>query len=110
MQELRSYCRNKFIKFLKSRDVVLSFPKIDNLKKSSSLASFSDASFANLRCSGSQGGLIIFLERSNCKYMPLAWQSRKLKRVVKSILTAGTLALQEGIELSIRVNNDQMFS
>ena len=57
----RSYCRKKFIKLLKSKDVVLSFPKIDNLKILS-LISFSDASFANLKCSGLQGGLKIFLE------------------------------------------------
>ena len=58
----RSYCRKKkVIKLLKSKDVVFSFPKIDNLKILS-LISFSDASFANLKCSGLQGGLKIFLE------------------------------------------------
>ena len=31
--------------------------------------------------------------------MPLTWQSRKLRRVVKSTLTAETLALQEVIEV-----------
>ena len=39
---------NKFIKFLKSRDAVLSFLKNGNLE-SSSLKSFSDASFANIQ-------------------------------------------------------------
>ena len=33
--------------------------------------------------------------------MLLAWQSRKLKRVVKSTLTAETLAFQEAIEAAI---------
>ena len=33
--------------------------------------------------------------------MLFAWQSRKLKRVVKSTLTAETLALQEVIEAAI---------
>ena len=51
------------IKFLKSRDVILSFSKIDYLK-SSSLISFSDVSFANSICSGSQGSLIILLDGS----------------------------------------------
>ena len=87
---------NKFIKFLKSRDVVLSFTKIDYLK-SSSLISFSDVTFANLIYSGSQGSLIIFLDGSNDKYMPLAWKPRKLKRVVKGTLTAETVALQEAM-------------
>ena len=93
---------NKFIKILKSREVILSFPKLDNLK-SSMLICFTDASFANLKSGGSQGGLIVFLQGSNGKYMPLAWQSRKLKRVAKSTLTAETLALQEGIEVSIMI-------
>ena len=35
--------------------------------------------------------------------MLLAWQSRKLKRVVKSTLTAETLALQEVIEAAIMI-------
>ena len=52
--------------------------------------------------------LIIFLERSNGKFMPLGWQSMKLKSVVKSTLTAETLALQEAVELSIM--NKYMFS
>ena len=33
--------------------------------------------------------------------MLLAWQSRKLKRVLKNTLTAETLALQEAIEAAI---------
>ena len=33
------------------------------------LIRFSDASFANLKCSGSQGGLIMFSEVSNGKYI-----------------------------------------
>ena len=64
---------NKFIKILKSIDVVLSFPKVDNLCRSS-LICFSDASFANLKCIGSQGGLKMFLEGPDEDYMPLAWQ------------------------------------
>ena len=39
----------------------------------------------------------MFIVGSNGKYMPLTWQSRKLKRVVKSTVTAETLALQEVI-------------
>ena len=35
--------------------------------------------------------------------MLLAWQSRKLKRVVKSALTAETLALQEAIKAGIMI-------
>ena len=35
--------------------------------------------------------------------MLFAWQSRKLKRVVKSTLTAETLALQEVIETAVMI-------
>ena len=35
---------------------------------------------------GSQGRMILFIEGSNEKYTPLTWQSRKLRRVVKSTL------------------------
>ena len=41
----------------------------------------------------------MFIEGSNGKYMPLTWQSGKLRTVVKSTLTVETLALQEVIEV-----------
>ena len=93
---------NKFIKLLNCNELVLSFPQISHLQNAS-LVCFSDASFANLKCSGSHGGLLVFLQGRNGKYMLLAWQSRKLKRVVKSTLTAETLALQEVIEVPIMI-------
>ena len=96
---VRHITANKFIKILNSKHVVLSFPKIDNMSKVA-LICFSDASFANLKCGGSQGGLLVFLEGNDRKYMLLAWQSRKLKRIVKSTLTAETLALEEVIEVA----------
>ena len=95
---------NKFIKILKSKDVVLSFPKIDNISKVA-LICFSDASFANLKCGGSQGEPLVFLEGNDRKYMLLAWQSRKLKRIVKSTLTAETLALEEVIEVAYMMSS-----
>ena len=59
---------NKFIKVLKCNELVLSFPQIKDLKNAS-LVCFSDASFANLKCSGSQGGLLVFLQGRNGKYV-----------------------------------------
>ena len=58
---------NKFIKMSKSKDVISSFPKIDDVCK--------HAPFANLKCDGSQGGLLVFLEASDRRYMLLTWQS-----------------------------------
>ena len=93
---------NKFIKLLKCNEFASSFPQISDLQNAS-LVCFSDASFANLKCGGSQGGLLVFLQGRNGKYMLLASQSRKLKRAVKSTLTAETLALQEVIEGAIMI-------
>ena len=67
---------NKFIKMLKSKDVDLSFPKIDNISKAA-LICLSDALFTNLKYSGSQVVLLVFLEGCDRRYMLLAWQSRK---------------------------------
>ena len=91
---------NKFFKILKSTEVVLSFLKIEAIA-STALIWFSDASFGNLKCGGSQGGMI--KEGSNGKDMPVTWQSRKLRRVVKSTLTAETLALQEVSEVAFMI-------
>ena len=41
----------------------------------------------------SQGGYIIFLVGNNNQYMPIAWQSQRIKRIVKSTLGAETLAM-----------------
>ena len=59
---------NKFIKLLKCNELVLSIPQISDLQKAL-LVCFSDASFANLKCGGSQGGLLVFLEGRNGKYV-----------------------------------------
>ena len=47
----------------------------------------------------SQGGQIIFLVGKNGNYSPISWQSKKIWHVIKSILAAETLALQEGAEI-----------
>ena len=72
---------NKFTKLLKSNEVVLSFPQITDLQNTL-LVCFSNASFTNF--GGSQCGLLLFLQERNGKYILFAWQSRKLKKVVKS--------------------------
>ena len=83
------FTANKFIKLLKCNELVLSFPQISDLQ--------------NASCSASQGGLLVFLQGRKGKCMLLAWQSRKLKRVLKSTLTAETLALQQVIEGAILI-------
>ena len=93
---------NKLFQILKSTEVVLSFPKIESIE-SAALICFSDASSGNLKCGGSLGGMIVFIEELDGIYMPLSWQSRKLRRVVKSTLTAEALALQEFIEVAFMI-------
>ena len=93
---------NKFFKILKSTEVMLSFPKIEAIE-SAALICFSEASLGHLKCGGSQGGMVVFIVGSNGKYMPLTWQSRKLRRIAKNTLTAETLALQEVLEVAFMI-------
>ena len=62
---------------------------------------YCDASFGALAGGGSQGGYIIFLVGSNDNYLPIAWQSHRLKRVVKSSHAAETLAMVDMMEACI---------
>ena len=48
---------NKFIKLLKCNAFIFSFPQINDLQNES-LVCFSNASFANLKCDGSKGGVL----------------------------------------------------
>ena len=88
---------NKCIRDAKIVEVSLQFSALQDLSKVK-LISFSDASFANLRGGGSQGGFLVFLQGCNDKYALISWQSKKLKRVVKSTIAAETLALQDAAE------------
>ena len=83
---------NKTIKKLKSNEVKLRFPNNGQVEKAQ-LVSFSDASLANLKNDGSQGGGIIFIVGENGEYVSLTWNSKKIKRMVKSTIAAETLAL-----------------
>ena len=89
---------NKLIRKVNAVDLTLYFPQMSSLEKCT-LECYTDASFANLADCGSQGGYIIFLRDERGKRCPIAWQSRKIRRVVKSTLDAETLALVEGAEV-----------
>lgn len=78
-------------------NVVLCFPNLGNLKKAK-LMTYADASFNNLGEGASQGAYINFIIGDNGKFAPLAWQSKKLQRVVKSTLGAETMAFLSGVE------------
>ena len=91
---------NRTIKKAKKEKSQVDIPDLgnpDHLR----ITAYSDASFANLNDGGSQGGYIIFLVGSNNKYMPIAWQSKRIKRIVKSTLAAETLAMVDMAEACI---------
>ena len=91
---------NKALKKAKKEKSQISIPNLGNLEKTK-IVLYSDASFANLMDGGSQGGYVIFLQGESGKYMPISWQSKRIKRVVKSTLAAETLAMVDAAEAAI---------
>ena len=87
---------NKTIRKVRVDKLSLKFPKLNlnNLQ----LVVHSDASHNNLPNSGSQGGYMVFLGDTNGKVAPIQWQSKRIKRVVKSTLAAECLALEEAVD------------
>ena len=57
--------------------------------------------FANHEDGGSQGGHLIFSVDENSKFNLISWQSKRISWVVRSNLTAETLALSDGIDHAI---------
>ena len=84
---------NRALRRLRDHDLSLFFPRL-NLQ-ACSLVGFCDASFANLPDSGSQGAFLIFLVDSNGLYCLIAWQSRRIRRVVHSTIAAECLSAVE---------------
>ncbi len=91
---------NKVIRKLRSEVVTLKFHRLGD-DESLKLVIYSDASLGNLPDGGSQGGHFIFLTGSNGCFSPLAWQSKKIRRVVRSTLAAETLALADAIDVGV---------
>ena len=78
---------NKVLKKLQN-DVTINLPPLHDINQLKFVV-HSDASYANLNDGGSQGGYIILLSDDVSKKLsPIAWQSKRIKRVVKSTLAA----------------------
>lgn len=90
------HCANKLIRELKSDEVTLRFWY---LGKDSSLKPmvFSDSSMGNLPDGGTQGGHLIMLMGQIGRFSPICWQSKRIRRVVRSTLAGETLAFGNGI-------------
>ena len=91
---------NKCLRKLEMVDCTLRFSNLGDMSKAK-IVTFSDASHANLPDGySSAGGFVIFLVGENGKSCPLAWEAKKIRRVVKSTLAAETLAASDAVDMS----------
>ena len=91
---------NKVIRKIRGQSVTLTFPSGLDLS-TIHIVCFTDASFANLPDRGSQGGFIMFVVDDKGVYSTIAWQSKRIKRVVNSSLSAECLEAVEAAETCI---------
>ena len=101
----KSSCRdvifaNKAVRKLKNSVSTLSF-HCDIDLSDCAVISFCDASFGTLPNGGFQGAFMTFIVGKNGLYTPIAWQSRRLRRVVKSTIAAECLATIEAAETTV---------
>ena len=89
---------NKVVRKAKSNDFDLTFCSVGKNEK---LICFTDAAFGNLPDGGSQGSYLIFLVGENGICSLLSWQSKRLKRVVRSSLAAESLAMSDCVDAAI---------
>lgn len=94
------HCANKLIRKLKSEEVTLRFQHLGE-DTSLKLVVFSDSSMGNLPDGGTQGGHLIMLMGEEGKFSPKCWQSKRIKRVVRSTLVGETLALGDGVDSAV---------
>lgn len=78
-----------------SQVTVLNLGKLDVCKS----IAYSDASVANLSNRGSQGDYIIHLVSKNGMSVPISWQLKRIKRVMKNTQAAKTLPLVDNVEV-----------
>ena len=92
ISELSSMLKQENVKCLKQANRVvkkskkkkksqIDIPDLGNLEQLKVVA-YNDASFGSLTDGSSQGGYALFLVGNNDKYMPIAWQSKHIRRVV----------------------------
>lgn len=93
---------NKIIKNIKSESVTLKFQNLGH-DKDVKLVIFSDSSLGNLPDGGTQGGHFIALFGDTGLFSPITWQSKRIRRVVRSTLAGETLAMADAVDNGIFV-------
>ena len=93
---------NRVLRRLKNDQYVINYPHMSDLE-SCYIEAYSDASFANLHNGASQGGTLMLLSNQLGDRCPIYWESKKIRRVVRSTLAAETLALSDAAETAIYV-------
>lgn len=91
---------NKVVKIVKDGNVSITFVPLKDLN-SVVVECYSDASYANLSDGGSQGGYLVFIGDGNGSRSLVSWQSRRVRRVVKSTLAAEALALLDAAQAGV---------
>ena len=86
----------KTVKKIKGEELHLLFSGLSDLY-SLTLLCYSDASFGNLPSGASQGAYLIFVSDLHGNANLISWQSRKLKRVCNSTLSAECLAAVDAV-------------
>ena len=90
---------NKIIGKAKSSKITLKYPHSGD-DNDLCFMIFSDAALRDLTDGGSQGGYVIFLVGKSGKFSPIWWNSKKIRRVVRSTLAAETISLYEAIDMA----------
>ena len=94
---------NKIIRKCKSENVMLKFQHLGK-EESLRFVVFSDSSLGNLPDGASQGGSLVLLMGEDGRFNPLFWQSKRIRRVVRSSLAGETLALMDGVDNAIFIS------
>ena len=77
--------------------------KFQPIKKQLKLAVYVDAAFGKLHDGGSQSAYLTFFVNPNEKFNLVSWQSKRIKRMVRSSLAAEALAMLDGIDSALYI-------
>ena len=91
---------NKTIRKSKQNEVKIRYSAKFDLS-SCKILGYTDSSFGNLPDGGSQGALVLFLIDRQGLGSLLSWQSRRIRRVANSSLSAECIAAVECLEISV---------